>query len=325
MKRVLVFEYLCAGGAAALQDEGGLDALAVADLLAQGQAMRDAMVADLLQLPGSRGLQVHVACGEGAPALPAGALPCPIPAGTAAARWLASQAPRFDLVWAVAPETGGVLAECCAAVPPARWLGCEAAAIALCSRKRATLARLAAQGLRTPLAFAEQARRWVTKPDDGAGAVATQVHGQLAAAHAASCRGEPGMTTLEPWVEGEPLSLSLLCLAGGCELLAVNRQRIALDDQGLVHFHGVEIDVLPRQDPRWPSLALLARRISQAVPGLRGFVGVDIVWHETEGNSGPVVVEINPRLTSAYVGLSARLGRGLAAELLAAWSLADAA
>ena len=29
------------------------------------------------------------------------------------------------------------------------------------------------------------------------------------------------------------------------------------------------------------------------------------------------VLEVNPRLTSAYVGLSARLGRNLAAEILA--------
>ena len=37
----------------------------------------------------------------------------------------------------------------------------------LCSRKRATIAHLAAHGLLTPLAFDAQATCWVVKPDDG--------------------------------------------------------------------------------------------------------------------------------------------------------------
>jgi predicted ATP-grasp superfamily ATP-dependent carboligase len=372
MTRVLVFEYLSACGppgwraepapAAGADAEGqqglqGMPASPAQELLEQGLTMRDAMVADLLRPPPEargllpQGLQVHVACSqpeagvddlEGGPAgPPPGARPCWVPAGTDPVRWLAGQASHFDIVWAVAPETGGLLAGCCAAVPPASWLGCEPAAIALCSRKRATLARLSGHGLYTPLAFATHAGRWVTKPDDGAGAVATQVHARLAAAHATVCRGEPGMTTLEPWVEGEPMSLSLLCTGERCELLAVNRQRITLDGDGFVHFGGVDVDVLPRDDPRWPVLALLSSRIAQAIPGLRGYVGVDLVWHEapeeadkTSGLAGrrdaggPVVIEVNPRLTSAYPALAARLsrqGRWLAAELLAPWSLAHAA
>lgn len=369
MTRVLVFEYLSAGGLSRWRAEPGpgtgpeaaatqaRQAATAQELLQQGLTMRDAMATDLLRPPpGARGLlpqglQVHVACSqaetgadgrEGGPAAtPPGALACWVPAAADPVRWLASQALHFDIVWAVAPETGGLLADCCAAVPPTRWLGCEPAAIALCSRKRATLARLAAHGLCTPLAFAAHASRWVTKPDDGAGAVATRVHGRLAAAHAASRGGEPGMTTLEPWVEGEPMSLSLLGTGERCELLAVNRQRIALDGEGFVHFEGVDVDVLARGDPRWPVLALLASRIAQAIPGLRGYVGVDLVWHGSPGQAhevagpaglggagGPVVIEVNPRLTSAYPALTARLarqGRWLASELLAPWRLAHAA
>jgi predicted ATP-grasp superfamily ATP-dependent carboligase len=53
--------------------------------------------------------------------------------------------------------------------------------------------------------------------------------------------------------------------------------------------------------------------VAKAIPGLRGFVGIDLVWHP---RCGPVVIEVNPRVTCAYVGLSASLGRNLAAELL---------
>jgi predicted ATP-grasp superfamily ATP-dependent carboligase len=51
------------------------------------------------------------------------------------------------------------------------------------------------------------------------------------------------------------------------------------------------------------------------MPGLRGFAGIDVVWHPSRG---PVVIEVNPRLTVAYAGLSAALGGNLAAALLAA-------
>jgi len=62
-------------------------------------------------------------------------------------------------------------------------------------------------------------------------------------------------------------------------------------------------------------LSALGRRVARALPGLRGFVGVDLVWH---AERGPVAIEVNPRVTCAYAGLSASLGRNLAAELLSA-------
>lgn len=304
MARVFVFEYLTAGG---LDRE---DAATAATLLPMGLAMRDAMVHDLLR---AGGVQVSAAGCAAAPPPPEGARSCLPPAGVAMADWVAWQAARHDAVWLVAPETDGLLARLQQAVPAAQWLGCSADAIALAGRKRATLARLAAAGVKTPLAFAAQATRWVVKPDDGAGAVATQVHGSLAAAHAAQCQAPRGSVTLEPWVEGEALSLSLLCGAQGTELLSINRQHIEVDAQGRVAYGGVSSAAVALDDERGAPLAAMATQVGQAIPGLRGFVGIDLVWHPLQG---PVLIEVNPRVTCAYVGLSARLGRNLAAEVL---------
>ncbi len=304
MRRVFVFEYLTAGG---LDQD---DAATAATLRPMGVAMRDAMVQDLLQ---AGGLQVSATRCASSSMPPAGADACAPPAGTPLADWVAWQAARHDAVWLVAPETDGLLASLQQAVPAAQWLGCDAPAIGLAGRKRATLARLAAFGVKTPLAFSDVATRWVVKPDDGAGSVATQVHDSLAAAHAAQCQAPQGSVTLEPWVDGDALSLSLLCSGAGTELLSINRQHIGIDAQGQVSYGGVSVDAIPLHDARGAPLAALAGRVGQAIPGLRGFVGVDVVWHLAQG---PVVIEVNPRVTCAYVGLSARLGRNLAAEIL---------
>jgi tyramine---L-glutamate ligase len=309
MKRIFVFEYLTGGGLAGRAES---DASA---LLAQGLAMRDAMVGDLLR---AGGLDVSVASDGHAPTPPAGALPCAARQDESPFEFVARQAARHDAVWLVAPETGGLLARFALQVPPRRWLGCDAAAIRIASSKRATLARLAAHGICTPLAFEGLATRWVVKPDDGAGALDTVVHASLAAARAAQRASGAGSSTLEPWVDGDPMSLSLLCDDGRVELLSINRQRVWLGEAGRIRYDGVDIDCVPRDGAAGPALAALAAQIALAIPGLRGYVGVDLVWHAMRG---PVVIEVNPRLTCAYVGLSARLGRNLAADMLATPSL----
>ena len=301
--RVFVCEYLSAGGAGPGEDA----------LLAQGLAMRDALVADLLDVEG-----LSITLAQAAPDAPASITHPRVHAVAPAAGepWLdfvRRQAASHARCWIVAPESGGLLAAVQAAVGAPRWIGCDAASIALASRKRATLERLARHGVATPLAFADAATHWVVKPDDGAGAVATRRHATRAAALAEwRQRARAGeAAVLEPWVEGEPLSLSLRCAAGRAELLAVNRQRIEIDAQGCVAYEGVARDAAALRE-RGARLSALADAVARALPGLAGYVGVDLVWHAR----GPVAIEVNPRLTCAYVGLSAALGRNLAREIL---------
>lgn len=305
MMQVFVYEYLSGGGS--------VDDPAADTLLPQGLAMRDALVADLLS---SGHCDVTAATCAHAGALPAGAAETVAREGETPLDFVARVAAQHDAVWVVAPETAGCLADFERVVGAPRWLGCDARSIAIASSKGATLRHLDAQGLATPLAHAEGARAWVVKPDDGAGSVDTRVHASVAAARAdlAARHGRGESAWLEPWVEGQALSLSLLCELGRAELLSVNRQQIRHGDGGALHYDGVEIDVMPPGDPRRPTLAALASRVAAALPGLRGFVGIDLVW---PARAAPVVIEINPRLTCAFVGLSLRLGRCLAAEVLA--------
>lgn len=327
--RVLVFEFISALGSGAAEWADELSTAAKPSstiegesLLRQGIAMRDAMVADLIA---AGRYDITVATSDAAPfEAPRPHARCTtlsVPPGASAAAFLSRLAPAFDHVWVVAPETDGILAELCRVVGTRHWVGCDEPTIVTCSSKRATVDALAAHGIAVPDRWQpgeiepRPAGAWIAKPDDGAGTQDTCRHARFAEARRdleARLRAGRG-ATLERWIEGEPLSLSLLCRSDGTELLCINRQRIALAADGALSYHGVDIDIEPTMSPRGRRLARLARRIRTAMPGLAGFVGVDVVWTPT---GQPVVIEINPRLTCAYVGLSYRLGRKLAADIL---------
>ena len=317
-------------------------------LLAQGVRMRDALLGELSALPG---LEICVADAGLAP-LPEHR---PMRAGAAAvqrlpaagvddlAAWLHAQQVTFDLVWVIAPETDDCLLTLCEAVAPARWIGCSADAIRISSSKTRTREHLAAHGILTPQAWAPglpaptHPGRWVLKPDDGAGSEHTRVFADFAAARAAlasacapdgsgEAQADAGIAprwTLEAWVEGEALSLSLLCAAGRVEVLSVNRQRINFAPDGQLGYAGVDTGI----EPVTPALRDLAERCAAAVPGLAGFVGLDLV-RQPDGRL--CIIEINPRLTCAYAGIAAprpepdkppspaRPRRNLAADIIAA-------
>jgi len=324
-RSLFVFEYLTGGGAAQ-------DGVADPALWAMGRAMRDALASDAAALPG---WQVTVATAPwpvcspaaGGPAatsaqpqnapVPAGCQPSTAARGETVADHVARQAARHSATVLIAPETGGLLATLQNQVPAARWCGCSPAAIALASRKAATLAWLHRHGVATPLALATQARHWVVKPDDGAGALDTQrfaEHGQAQAAWQQRHHDHSPMT-LEPWVDGEAGSLSVLSGANGpARLLALNHQQVDLDGDGRLAYGGVRPLATRADHPRWAAAAALVQQVAACVPGLRGFWGLDVVWH---AQAGAVVIELNPRLTCAYVGLSARCGHNLAEPLLA--------
>ena len=313
MTRIFVYEYLSGGGDPAAND----------DLLPMGQSMRDAIVADLLGLDDC---EVSVATCDHAKSVIGPARSAGPRDGESAFDFVARHAQVNDLVWVVAPETGGVLARLAQQIDPARWLGCDRDSIRLTSSKHATLARLAEAGVCTPLAFeqAPDVTQWVVKPDDGAGSLDTRVHASFEAAtrdrtNRSSLAGHVGhvshATTIEPWVEGQALSLSLLCGADHTELLSINRQHISIDTDGSVSFCGVAVNALPLDDSRAATLRDLATSIGTVITGLRGFVGIDLVWH---AQRGPVVIEVNPRVTCAYVGLSSALGRNVAGDIIKA-------
>jgi predicted ATP-grasp superfamily ATP-dependent carboligase len=318
MRGIFIHEYLSGGGETDSEAEA-------AELLPMGLAMRDALLADLLRIP-----DLAVSCAVSARA----GLPFAHPrlgavaaqAGEPAVAFVQRRSRAHALCWVIAPESKGLLSAMHEAVGAPRWVGCDAASLRTASSKSATLRALGACGVPTPLERLPESTtrggcRWIVKPDDGAGAVATRVHAWHADAQAdlAQRRAVGLSATCEPFVEGEALSISMLAGPGFVQPLAFNEQQLAIDGDGQLHFIGVRPNAIDsRRDPRATRLHTLALDVKRALPGLRGFVGIDLVWH---AERGPVVIEVNPRLTCAYVGLSVALGRNLAEEILLLHSL----
>lgn len=275
-------------------------------LLAQGLAMRDAVLADLRDCR-FNGRPPVITC------------PAPGEAGAAPLDFVARAAGAHDAVWIVAPETGDLLARLSEAVPAGRWVGCDTATLRIAASKSRTTALLQARDVPTPRAFDAdpRVRAWIVKPDDGVGACDARRHGSFAAAEAdlAGRLAAGADAVLEPWVEGEAMSLSLLCGGGRAELLSVNRQVIVVSDGGWLVEEGVE--PVPAVEPALATaLERLAQAVVAALPGLAGFVGIDFVRHPAHG---PVLVEVNPRVTSAYAGARRHTGRNLAQAVLDRW------
>jgi predicted ATP-grasp superfamily ATP-dependent carboligase len=70
----------------------------------------------------------------------------------------------------------------------------------------------------------------------------------------------------------------------------------------------------PLDHPLASEAQALAVRTCEALPGLRGYVGVDMVLTPR----GAVVIEVNPRLTTAYLGVRAAVEGNVAARAAAA-------
>jgi predicted ATP-grasp superfamily ATP-dependent carboligase len=331
LTRIFVFEYLTGGGID--PQVAGAGSLAdLSALIVEGRVMRDALVADLRELDG---VQVSYASSrfESAGA-DAGAVRHVAEPGEPMTRFVARIAREHDYAWIVAPECDGLLLRLYDAVGASRWLGCSKESIRVTSSKSATAACLAARGIVTTPALEPYAAtavdggKWVVKPDDGAGGLDTYVFDDLGHAVAEyEARAEAGRNpVLQQWIDGEPLSLSLLCGERGATLLSINRQRIGLPDaaaegrnERVVESSGVDIDRIDRRGVQGRTLDALAQRVVAALPGLRGFAGIDLVWHRERG---PVVIEVNPRLTVAYAGQSRVQKHNLARDLLAAHGVA---
>lgn len=283
-------------------------------LLRDARAMADALLADLADIAG---LQVVTTRDARLPAL-AGAIPIGAETGDVESLWR-DRMRDCDAAWFIAPETDGLLLRMrrLADAAGCAFVGCDEASIAVTSSKTLTMDRLARTGITciettdvhsTPPAGIDG---WIIKPDDGAGCEETYfVETEAALRDWRSRHRGATPCIVQPCIRGSHASLSVLYAGGDCELLACNEQRVVFDGDRL-RVDGVDTG---RHERHRHLLLPLAQAAGRALPGLRGYVGLDVILTD----HGPVLVEINPRLTTAYAGLREVLGVNPAEKILRA-------
>jgi tyramine---L-glutamate ligase len=309
----LVFEYITGGGL--------INEALSRDLAAEGDRMLGALATDLLDLPDIE-LIIPRDPRLAAPEFQRGQSRLKVVEmnrnGAFEQRWR-ELLDTCDAVWPIAPETGHILTNLCQSVQDDGkiLLNSPAVAVKRATSKLATAVLLEEKNIPVvPTWPLRQARSlsagpWVLKPDDGVGCVNIRIIRELKELEQIDLDRLDGEWVIQPLIAGDAISLSLLCRRGEARLLSCNRQQVTMSD-GSFRLSGClvngvrDISGIFRQ---------LAGRIARALPQLWGYIGVDLIVSA----DGPLVLEINPRLTTSYAGLHQALGinpAGLVMKLL---------
>jgi predicted ATP-grasp superfamily ATP-dependent carboligase len=310
--RIFIYEYTCATVASGQTH---------ASLRAEGRAMLAAIAQDFASVPAVEVITLLHEEFEQENNAPGYQL---VRAGDEerACRALAQAA---DYSFLIAPESGDLLAARCHWVLEVgcKLLGPSLAAVRLTADKLALGRHLQKRGIPTPSCqllttphdFAEMPFPAVLKPRHGAGSQATflvrSAHelARCAATFKAEMSGDDGI--LQPFVPGQPASVAFLMGPRQALPLLPATQCVSVD--GRFCYQGGTVPLAPELSRRALRAAYQA---VHAVPGLQGYVGVDLVLGTASDGSGDHVIEINPRLTTSYLGLRALAKTNLASALM---------
>ena len=317
--------------------------------------MLEAVIADILKIRGCR-VSTSLSRDREPPNLPrAGRLAveiCDSPESELATfDRLASSA---NVSCIIAPESHGLLADRCRRVETAgrSLAGPSVSAVERCADKLRLARLLSERGIPTP---ETRLLDWndppppvlfpaVVKPRFGAGSngcrlVASPAEWKTAFRHRQP-QDECGELIVQPFQPGDAVSVAAIVSRDGNvkDLFPPGRQILAED--GSFAYHGGEIPVAgglggwgrsatkPAEavnpgGSRWSTPATLrrteidglVRRVCRMIDGLRGYVGFDLIV--PQDSHRPVqLVEINPRLTTSYIGYRQLTADNLAERFL---------
>jgi predicted ATP-grasp superfamily ATP-dependent carboligase len=321
--RVFIYEFFCAGG--------WMGTMATASLRTEGLAMLAAVLEDFARIPGVQPLTLVDR--PASQQLPPG-LPACLQSGPEAVQF-GELAAWSDYTLVIAPECDGILETRCrwALGAGSRLLGPTPEAVRLAADKWQLARRLRQHGVPSPithllgppasprsrqpeLATAEPGMTFplVIKPRHGAGSQAAFLVPDLA--QLGGCLDQVSQETadqllVQPFVAGQPASVAFLLGPGHPVALQPAAQHLSED--GRLRYRGGQVPLAAGLAHRAVSLA---HRAIQVVPGLEGYVGVDLVLGAWADGRQDMVLEINPRLTTSYVGLRALARTNLAEAML---------
>ena len=222
-----------------------------------------------------------------------------------------------DAAYVIAPETGGTLQALVEFIEQngVPLLNCRSTAIKAVSDKANLYETLKANKLKTPKTVRVNVAQYVKdaitakfefpvvfKPVDGVGCSGLSIVKNESQVEAAIAKIDAELASesfmVQEYVEGEAVSVSLLCTGSKCMPISLNKQNVTLStpDKASCYVGGC----VPFDHKMKQKAFKTAEKVVSCFSGLKGYVGVDLILTE----KGPVVVDVNPRLTTSFIGLS---------------------
>ncbi len=224
-----------------------------------------------------------------------------------------------DAVWPIAPESDAVLFDISrmAEQQQCQLFNSSSAAVAICADKFKTNQLLAQQGIAVVETIAlsdfnhQFTAPWVLKPKASEGCEQSfLINSEQQLSEIQSQLDSLNNFIIQPFVEGDSLSLSCLFYQGTALLISCNRQILQIQQQQ-ISLQACEVNIA--KDDLQPYRNML-ESVAENISGLSGYVGIDIIQPRF---AEPLLLEINPRLTTSYAGLKKALGFNLAEQIVA--------
>lgn len=117
---------------------------------------------------------------------------------------------------------------------------------------------------------------------------------------------------IQEYIEGEVLSVSLISDGDNAIALSLNKQFVHITDDFQQYLGGQ----LPYRHPAKDMIFDKAIKAVKSIEGIKGFVGVDLILVENDGDYEVYIIEINSRFTTPYVGLREVLNINIAKTIL---------
>jgi predicted ATP-grasp superfamily ATP-dependent carboligase len=245
-------------------------------------------------------------------------------------------AERSDLALVIAPEIGNELANLLCSLREncrTEFLNADEAFTSAASDKWLTAELFKAQGLIHPetklvssitdgdLLPASKTQRWVVKPRDGAGCEGLVILNSSADfVRWIAMRNEEGTCLerfiIQPWIQGRAGSIVVLAGEQDCILPPMTQEfsLATIPDHEALHYAGGFGPWYPIERER---IEDFARSVIASLPGKpAGWIGIDFLIVEQDRELFPVVIEVNPRLTTSYIGLRSIVRENLAQLLI---------
>jgi len=314
---IFVSEFITGGG--------WPDAPPPVSLVREGRAMLAAFVADAADLPGCRIVTTCDSRLDVEPFEHADVETAAVSGPAEERRVFGRLAGQCDATFVIAPEFENILAERRHIVESVGglFLGSSRQAIELCADKlhlaehlqRHSIPTIVTTALNTAAPFTP-GEPLVVKQRDGAGSqnvflarTRREWDAATEAFHGAPRHSGP---IVQSYVSGKALSVAAIVASGNHDVEVLPTGAQQLSDDGRFRYAGGSIPVAPSQNDEVEDLITKA---CNAIAGLSGYIGFDLILPDSDANE-PIIVEINPRLTTAYLGYRTLTESNLAERIL---------